>query len=275
MSAIYSKTPVILAALGVVGLWVAKQFIREEKPAEPAPVNEPVAEDTKPSPRTVKAIFFDMDGTLLETVDIWFELLRQATIQFGYPELQYDDYLTTFGQSMQKNVDRFLPGFDKDTLDKFCFDNYEAHIDKMHMLAGAEEAVELANALTGNKTYLVTNCPYEATKIILASPKAARLRALFTNPDGTLRAICADDIITGVEGPVKLAPKPDPAMLLEAAARVNVSPRESILVGDSIYDILTANNAGAGSVGIKKDADCVIDTIADFAAVKDAFKFMH
>ena len=44
--------------------------------------------------------------------------------------------------------------------------------------------------------------------------------------------------------------KPHPGILLDAMAEVGVEPEETLLIGDTIYDIQMARNAGAGALGV-------------------------
>ena len=47
-----------------------------------------------------------------------------------------------------------------------------------------------------------------------------------------------------------IAVKPDPALVFEAINRMGVSPEETLYVGDSDVDMLTAQNAGLDSCGV-------------------------
>jgi beta-phosphoglucomutase-like phosphatase (HAD superfamily) len=224
------------------------------------------------APREIKAILFDMDGTLLESAEIWFQLLRDACAHFGYPELQYDDWHSTFGQSMAKNVERFMPGADRAAVDRFCVDNYGRYLDKMFVLPGAEEALEFANSVTGGRTIIVTNCPQPITDQILSAPKAARIADLLRRPDGSLRVVAADDLVTvaGETVPRPAAPKPSPELVFEAARVLGVAAEHCMLVGDSVYDVGAIRNAGGVAVGIKaRGGEYVVDAVAEIATITE------
>ena len=53
-------------------------------------------------------------------------------------------------------------------------------------------------------------------------------------------SICSDEALS----------KPDPAMLNILLKRLNVSPENALMIGDSIHDLNMANSAGMDSVGI-------------------------
>jgi len=144
-----------------------------------------------------------MDGTILETADIWFELLKASVKEYTGRELKYEEWRPYFGQSMQENVRRFMPGVNQEDFDNYCIEHYSEYLDKMHILDGAEEVVEFCSKMTEGMICIVTNCPGPITAQTLAAEKAARLFHAFGGRkdgngkiiEGTLRAVHADDPI--------------------------------------------------------------------------------
>jgi phosphoglycolate phosphatase len=260
------NVPAIATSLGAIEvLYGMVQKLMQARSVD----SDEVESDTPEEKRVIKGALFDMDGTLLESKEIWYDLLRAACVKFGYPELTYEDWASTYGQSMAMNVVRFMPGLDQALLDQYCYDSYAEHLEKMFILEGAEDSLELANVLTGNRTCLVTNCPWPITKLLLEAPKSQRIRELLTSEDGSLRVVCADDMVDGA----KLASKPDPAMLHLAAQRVGLQARDCIMVGDSKFDVLAAENAGCAAVGIVAHAEVTLGGIAELAQVQNVFAF--
>lgn len=86
--------------------------------------------------RTVKAVLFDLDGTLVETKRIWFELINQTSIRYNYGELTYEDWEPTFGQSMEKNVEMFFPQSNIETITAYVESQYAKFIDKLEVGVG-------------------------------------------------------------------------------------------------------------------------------------------
>lgn len=85
-------------------------------------------------------------------------------------------------------------------------------------------------------------------------------------------------LIDDVVGSDNLAPKPDPAVLLEAARRAGVDVRRAIMVGDTDRDILAARRAGATAVAVlyggvgaeelrRHEPDHVLEAFGDLLAV--------
>jgi len=65
------------------------------------------------------AVMFDMDGTLLESRRYWFAVVQDASRTFGGPQISWDDYNSTFGQSSADDVAQFFPGTPLDKVDAF------------------------------------------------------------------------------------------------------------------------------------------------------------
>jgi phosphoglycolate phosphatase len=85
------------------------------------------------------------------------------------------------------------------------------------------------------------------------------------------------DLIIGLDYNEKILHKPSSTMLLEACEEFNIPPQDSIVVGDSVNDVLMGKAGGAGlSVGVLtgehnfgdfKDYDAIISSIADFKII--------
>ncbi len=74
-----------------------------------------------------------------------------------------------------------------------------------------------------------------------------------------------DDVLNG---------KPDPEMLLKAAAKISVDPSECVMIGDSLYDIEAGKRAGMKTIGVctggntpesfsSLNPDLILDQIGD------------
>jgi len=197
--------------------------------------------------KVIKAILFDMDGTLVRSERIWFLLLSDALKHFQSPiEIHYDEWLkNNFGQSMEDNVTCYFKGYATvEELDEFCCQNYEKYISLLEVIPGAAEVLVFASQVTNAQTYIVTNCPRRIAEIILKSTNCEPLVSSLTNPDGTIRMLCPGD--QGTSGP--LVPKPSISMISQASHLFSASTHDMILVGDSVYDIEAIQ--AAGGIGV-------------------------
>ncbi len=206
-----------------------------------------------------------MDGTILESADVWFELLKDCVKHFGHPELTYDHWRQFFGQSMQKNVERFMPGSPQDAVDKYCEDNYSRFLHKMHVLPGAEDVVAFCAKVTNNRISIVTNCPGPITLQTLAAPSALGLYKGFggqlTSSGGlipsSLLAVCADDRLP----PVLVTTKSKVALSSLASAHSSSSTSSSSSSSSSSSASAVVNNNNNNAEVKMNNDDAIVDDV--------------
>lgn len=180
-----------------------------------------------------KAIFFDLDGTLLDTLPDIHENLNGALSAYGYPCVDIDDTRAYIGQGAEQLVARALPKGAQDIA--HCVAHFRKHY------------AACANAHTR---------PYAGAREFLIKAKAMGFKlAVVTNKseDATQRAIAQffPDIFDFAEGSSGAFPcKPDPALARYAALSLRVAPADCVFVGDGETDVLTAKNAGMRSVAV-------------------------
>lgn len=234
-----------------------------------------VPEQSISAARSIKAILFDLDGTLVESSQIWFDLLNSAAKHFGYPSIPYDAWKGTFGQSMEKNVELFMVGLDQQRFNVYCDEHYIDFIDHLHILDGSIDLLNQVKADYHDQIVITTNCPRNITEIILTSCK---LKQFFKH------VVCAGDEISRdiaetvlrvkpVEseytsnGTFCLRPKPSTDIIDYSCHLLNIQSNETIFVGDSKFDMISARAANCLSVGIGiKTGDCYANNTR--AAVK-------
>lgn len=179
----------------------------------------------------IKAVLFDLDGTLLDTLDDIAARVNEMLRRFSYPEISREEVQEYIGDGAVRLVERALPR-GADNLDE-CFAFFKEHF--VHSdnaltkpFAGEKEALNSLRA-RGLKLGIVTNKTQGATE---------RLVAKFF-PD-------TFDFVGGDSG--NFPCKPDPTLALFAALSLRVSPAECLFVGDGETDVLTALRAGMHGV---------------------------
>ena len=252
-----------------------------------------VREDTgaKAGERRVYGAVFDLDGTLVESVEIWFALLNAAAKEFGMDAISREEYFGVdgegghFGQPMEDNLALWFVGADPDAVCTYCDDHYIDYVeDHLVLLPGAKEAVQSAVDLFGPRVGLATNCPSKITHLIL---KTTGLDAFFP------LVVCAGDPIPdssaqvkvllsprhhdqerspgfpsqaqGGEGGVpvseepasKLRSKPETDILDYSAAQLGLDTSELVFVGDSRFDVVAGLAANCVVIGIGVDGGFV------------------
>ena len=199
-----------------------------------------------------KAVIFDLDGTLLNTIDDLGDSVNYMLSQFGYPTFSIEEYKYKVGNGMRKLMQRSLPEgknseSDIDKAMEIFMPYYAEH--KMDKTAPYDGITELLEELKkrGIKTAVVTNKAHSAAKPLIDEvfPK------LF-------------DEVTGQKDGVPT--KPDPAAVFNTMESLGVSKDECIFIGDSSVDMQTAKNSGAYAVGVLwgfRKADELIENGAD------------
>ncbi|HMI90794.1 MAG TPA: HAD-IA family hydrolase [Polyangiales bacterium] len=195
----------------------------------------------------VRALVFDLDGTLIDSVLDIAEAANHALQGAGYPQRSVDEIRSFVGDGARSLVARAaeLPLEDArlDALLETFLAYYTAHPTRFtELLPGAREALARFPEL---RIALCTNKPRVTTQAVLAGL-------------GLEQSFSA--IVAGGDLPQK---KPDPAPLLHIAELLGLSPGELVMVGDGPQDVESARAAGARSIGVENG-------IADLARLRSA-----
>ncbi|MBI9019257.1 MAG: HAD family hydrolase [Phycisphaerae bacterium] len=204
---------------------------------------------------TIKGIIFDLDGTLLDTLEDLANSVNHVLNHFGLPTHPVADYKMKVGSGIRKLIERALPEDKLELTDQgleMQLDYYDKHcINTTKPYPGIIKLLEDLKA-AGYKIGILTNkTDHLAQKII----KHYFDMDLF-------------DIARGHLADVAL--KPDPASVLGIAKQWNLAPSEIAFVGDSSVDMQTANNAKMKAIGVswgfrsveelkENGADAIID----------------
>lgn len=182
-----------------------------------------------------KAVMFDLDGTLLYTLEDLADSLNHVLAGEGLPVHDNDKYRLMVGNGLEMLVVRALPAglrlpaHVRPIFRKFL-ERYRANqCLKTRPYPGVEEVLKnlkergLKLAVLSNKTHANT------LEVVDNYFPTAFLRVLGMRPD--------------------VPPKPDPAGALEIARDFSLDPASFIFLGDSDVDMETARNAGMFPVG--------------------------
>ncbi len=183
----------------------------------------------------IKAIVFDLDGTLVDSLRDIAESINAALAQYGLPTHEVESYRPKIGGGIRKIVERSMPSDRLDLLDEVVAARgiyYLQHICDYTVLypgiADLLEALREGSILVG----------------VLSNKSDALVQPL-------VQQILPDYPFATIRGTVPDAPhKPDPTLLLEILAQWQISPDEALYVGDAEVDMQTANRAGVGAVGV-------------------------
>ncbi len=186
---------------------------------------------------TYEAVVFDLDGTLLDTLDDLAASINRVLGARGFPEHPVDAYRYFVGSGAYLLVSRALPdeergdGMIDSCLADFTRDYSENWKVKTHLYDGI---AELLDGLAGRsvRTAILSNKPHEFT-VLCAREFMPRWEF---------------EIVLGQRDGVPT--KPDPAGALEIADRLGLEPCQVLYAGDSSIDMDTAVSAGMFPVGV-------------------------
>lgn len=177
---------------------------------------------------------FDLDGTVLDTIEGLAISMNAARKMCGLSEQPLEKVKAMVGNGMRKLVQRSIAdddGADEDeVLNKF-------------MLYYNEHCVELTK-------------PYEGIPEMLSSLRANGMKtALLTNKADYASQLLIDallpDLFDDVRGHVDGVPhKPDPTSINAMLGRLGVSNKNAVYIGDSEVDILTGKNSGMDYISV-------------------------
>lgn len=211
----------------------------------------------------IKGIIFDLDGTLLNTVDDIKNSLNFVLEENNFPLRTEEEVKSSLGYGSLSLIKDSLPkDTTEDTINKI-YNDYVSHYTKNNNNSTKpyEDIMTLLKLLKANKYLLAitSNKMQEAVTEL--------------NQETFLGLI---DVAIGERKSLKL--KPDPEMIVLALNELGLSNEEVLYVGDTEVDLLTAKNANLKSIAVtwgfrtkkellKHSPDYVIDSPLDLLEI--------
>lgn len=176
-----------------------------------------------------KLAVFDMDGTILDTLEDLQDSLNAILAKYGYPVRTFEEVRSFVGNGILKLIERAVPAeCNAEEIQKVYQDflpYYREHsADKTRPYRGITELLEQLKK-SGMKLAVVSN-----------------------KADAAVQDLCVQyfdglfDVAAGERDGI--AKKPDPAMVEFVLKTLEVSKEEAVYIGDSEVDIATACNSG-------------------------------
>jgi len=185
---------------------------------------------------TYRAVLFDLDGTLLNTLKDIADSVNAVLARSGFPQHPVNAYRYFVGDGMENLARRVLP---PDRRDPETVARTRAAIDVEYTQHEAD-----------------TTRPYPGVPELLSAltRRGVKMAVLSNKPDhsvqSTVTALLGDwrfDVVLGARPSVPI--KPDPSGALEIAARLSIPPAQFLYLGDTGTDMKTAVAAGMYPVG--------------------------
>lgn len=209
-----------------------------------------------------KAVIFDLDGTLADSLESLQYCANYAIGTCGYPEIPLEKYKLFVGDGADTLIKRCL-AYSGDVEGEFfekAFLQYQIFFKEhcMHNVKPYEGIVEVLDALkkAGIKIAVFSNKPHERTINVVESLFGAGY---------------FDEILGQTDDRPK---KPNPNGVFYLAEKLGIEVQDIAYVGDTSTDMMTGKNAGAWTVGVlwgfrdrteleKYKADVIIERPAD------------
>ena len=184
-----------------------------------------------------KAILFDLDGTLLDTLEDLATAANRALGTLGLPAHPTDAYRVFVGDGLRTLAERILPGEQRS--------------------AAQVDALVAAFEREYSRTWNERTAPYAGVPEMLdrLTGDGYRMSVLSNKPDAFTR-LCVEQLLprwtfAPLYGQRPGVPKkPDPAAALAIAAELDLDPAEVLYLGATATDMHTARAAGMAAVGV-------------------------
>lgn len=184
----------------------------------------------------IKAILFDLDGTLINSLDDLADGVNHTLCEYGFPTHETEKYKIFVGDGMRKLIERALPEEHRNTEihDRVLADfmvYYKAH--SLVKTAPYDDVYALLDALgeKGVKSAVITNKAHAAAVTITEHFFAKQITKIYGQRDG-------------------IPTKPNPEIINLALEEMGLKAEECLFVGDSGMDMKAGVNSSITPVGV-------------------------
>lgn len=218
---------------------------------------------------TVAAVIFDLDGTLIDSIDIYFRIVENALERLGLPPVSRTKILTA-AESEDFKWELVLPQEIQLRRASIIEEAWgvineiapQMFADDLDIIEGADGALKMVSA-KGLKIGLVTSTQKHYLETKMLPLKNAGV-------DDLIEATVTSDDVD------KRKPAPDPLVL--CARKLALKPAECVYIGDTATDMQAGKAAGMQTIGVltgfddydalsKEQPDAIIDSIRHLGEV--------
>jgi beta-phosphoglucomutase len=209
----------------------------------------------------VRAVIWDLDGTMIDSSDDHYHAWRQAFAPGGFV-LSRERFTTVFGRRPDEIVRALLgPGVSASEVVQIVDDKWQAYRERVgrrgvELLPGVRHWVERLAEAGWGQAVASDGARWNIERVLEATGLARYFETV----------VCGQDVPHG---------KPDPAIFLTAAAQLGAPPLHCVVLEDSPAGVEAARRAGMRVVGVLTAhdalaADVVVSRLTDLPT--DAFE---
>lgn len=194
--------------------------------------------------REIRAVIFDIDGTLIDSLSMYYDCLNQELEKAGFQPISKDFLFKNLGvgASLGDILRKIVPGHKGEHVINMITDGvlkrfWEVDFE-IAVLPGVEETFAFLKA--------------KGIKIGLATGRKSDAAYEWKKFNSVGLGHYIDTVVTAAEVEKR---KPDPDLIVECANKLNVEPKECLVVGDSISDILAARAVDATPIAVCTGVD--------------------
>lgn len=183
-----------------------------------------------------QAVIFDLDGTILNTLDDLADSSNHVLAEQGFPTHPTEQYKTFVGNGIPKLIHRILPPDASEEIFEYTLSEFQRYYgehknDKTAPYVGIPELLKELKA--------------HGLKICVLSNKQHHLSVEI------VKHYFGDNTFDLVRGKMEQFPaKPDPASCNDVISFINIPKSDILYVGDSNVDMQTAHNTGLTKCGV-------------------------
>ena len=212
----------------------------------------------------IKLIIFDLDGTLVDTVQDITNALNHALFSHDIKTLTVRETTKLVGEGVTRLVEKVLPEGKEHLKDDVMRKFLEYYSE--HLIENSKEYPHVRETLENLNQF---------KKAVISNKREALSRRLLEELDLAKYF----DLIIGSDTAGERKPSPIP--ILYVISKLGLSPEESIVVGDSYYDIEAGKRAGTKTVAVTygyqpkellEEADYMIDDLRELVQLLQLIK---
>ena len=191
-----------------------------------------------------KALLFDLDGVLIDSVDSWWHALNEAFKHYNYQSISKESFMQQYwGHDLRDILSKQKINLGIATFLCNIYHRYHHHITIY------EDTIPTLKQLNTIPKAIITNTPSHCTYPILDH---------FNLTSHFQIIVCSDDVTKS---------KPDPALIFEACHRLNLVPQDIIMIGDTKSDIQAAEAAGCLIIGKNIKGNSTITNLTELISL--------